>query len=131
MSNSLRMCLCLAVLALSFISGQAVAPAPAPGTVLESDAAAAEAYPISAQSLPLTDSASLPVTCNFTLVGLSASSTAAVSAAGRRLQASTNTSRGLQSADIHCVGSYNVTIVGGSALESFVSGWTGEQRIFC
>ncbi len=108
---------------------QAVAPAPAPGAVLVSDAAAAEAYPISTQeALPLTDSATIPVTCNITLIGAPASSTSDVSAAGRRLQAATNTSRGLQTADIHCVGSYNVTIIGGPALQSFASGWTGKQQ---
>ncbi len=134
MFGPLRLCVVLAVVALGtqLSNVQAVAPAPAPGTVLESDAAAAEAYPISTQeALPLTDSATLPVTCNITLIGLPASSTPAVSAAGRRLQAATNTSRGLQTADINCVGSYNVTIVGGPALESFVSGWTGKQHVYC
>jgi hypothetical protein len=133
MSSPLKLCVVLAVVALGtqLSSVQAVAPAPAPGTVLESDAAAAEAYPISTQeALPLTDSATLPVTCNITLIGLPASSTPAVSAAGRRLQAATNTSRGLQTADINCVGSYNVTIVGGPALEAFVSGWTGKQHVY-
>ena len=128
MSHSHRICAVLAVCALLAHVGnaQTSAPAPAPGTVLESDAAAAAAYPISTQEeLPLTDSATLPVTCNMTLIGLSATSTAAVSAAGRRLQASTNTSRGLGTADIHCVGSYNVTVTGGPALVDFVSGWTG------
>ncbi len=134
MFRPLRLCVVLAVVALGtqLSSAQAVAPAPAPGTVLESDAAAAQAYPISTQeALPLTDSATLPVTCNITLIGLPASNTPAVSAAGRRLQAATNTSRGLQTADIHCVGSYNVTIVGGPALESFASGWTGKQHVCC
>lgn len=133
MFSPLRLCVVLAVVAVGtqLSNVQAVAPAPAPGTVLESDAAAAEAYPISTQeALPLTDSATLPVTCNITLIGLPASSTPAVSAAGRRLQAATNTSRGLQTADINCVGSYNVTIVGGPALESFVSGWTGKQHVY-
>ena len=133
MSSPLKLCVVLAVVALGtqLSSVQAVAPAPAPGSVLESDAAAAEAYPISTQeALPLTDSATLPVTCNITLIGLPASSTPAVSAAGRRLQAATNTSRGLQTADINCVGSYNVTIVGGPALEAFVSGWTGKQHVY-
>ena len=130
MSHSPRICALLAVCALLAHVGnaQTSAPAPAPGTVLESDAAAAAAYPISTQEeLPLTDSATLPVTCNMTLIGLSATSTAAVSAAGRRLQASTNTSRGLGTADIHCVGSYNVTVTGGPALVDFVSGWTGTH----
>jgi len=132
MFSPVRLYVVLAVVALGtqLSDVQAVAPAPAPGTVLESDAAAAQAYPITTQeALPLTDSATLPVTCNITLIGLPASITPAVSAAGRRLQAATNTSRGLQTADIHCVGSYNVTIVGGPALESFASGWTGKQRI--
>ena len=94
--------------------------------MLESDAAAAATYPISSQEQqPLTNSASLPVTCNITLIGLPASATPAVAAAGRRLQAATNTSRGLSTADIHCTGSYNVTIVGGPALQTFASGWTG------
>jgi len=133
MFSPLKLCVVLAVVALGtqLTNVQAVAPAPAPGTVLESDAAAAEAYPISTQeALPLTDSATLPVTCNITLIGLPASSTAAVSAAGRRLQAATNTSRGLETADINCVGSYNVTIVGGPALETFASGWTGKQPAY-
>ena len=124
--------LCVSVVAIALLCGvhhiEAQAPAPAPGTVLESDAAAAAAYPISSQEeQPLTNSASLPVTCNITLIGLPASSTPAVSAAGRRLQAATNTSRGLSTADIHCTGSYNVTIVGGPALQPFASLWTGER----
>ena len=112
-----------------FNSVQAQASAPAPGSVLESDEAAAAAYPISAQEQqPLINSASLPVTCNITMIGLSASSTTAVATAGRRLQAATNTSLALSTADIHCTGSYNLTIVGGPAIQAFASGWTGAMH---
>ena len=108
----------------------AQAPAPAPGIELESDEAAAAAYPISTQlQQPLTDSASLPVTCSITLIGQTVSPAPAVAVAGRRLHASTNTSRGLSMADIHCTGSYNVTIVGGPALQPFASSWTGGCHI--
>ena len=109
---------------------QAQAPAPAPGSVLESNGAAAAAYPISAQEAqPLTSSASLSVTCNITFIGLSASSTPAVATAGRRLQAATNTSLGLSTADIQCTGSNHLTIVGGPAVEAFASSWTGENGV--
>lgn len=126
--------LCVFLLGITMVyhnsSVQAQAPAPAPGSVLESDKTAAAAYPISAQEeRPLTSSASLPVTCNITFIGLSASSKPAVATAGRRLQAATNTSLGLSTADIHCTGSYNLTIVGGPALQAFTSSWTGKIHI--
>ena len=123
--------LCVFLLGITVVcqtsSVQAQAPAPAPGSILESDGAAAAAYPISArEEQPLTSSASLPVTCNITFVGISAVSTPTVATAGRRLQAATNTSLGLSAADIHCTGSQNLTIVGGPAVEAFASSWTGE-----
>ena len=92
-------------------------------------AEAALLYPISnEEEQPLLQSTTLPVTCNMTVIGLPASSTPATASAGRRLLAATNTSRGLQTADIHCSGSYNVTIVGGPALQTFSSKWTGGIR---
>ena len=129
MLSSQKLCVCLfgitVMCQISII--QAQAPAPAPGSVLQSDEAAAAAYPISAQEeQPLTSSASLPVTCNITFIGISASSTPAVATAGRRLQAATSTSLGLSTADIHCTGTYNITIVGGPAVQAFASSWTGE-----
>ena len=131
MSSSWGLYACVAILSLltSAVRAQSVAPAPAPAIPLESDAAALAAYPISArEQMPLTDSQYLPVTCNITLIGLPASSTPAVAAAGRRLlQTADNATRGLQTADIHCAGSYNVTIMGGPALQAFVSGWSGER----
>ena len=156
MLTSQNFCLTLVGIAvvsqLTCVQAQAPAPAPAPGSVLESEEAAAARYPISAQQeQPLTNSASLPVTCNITFIGLSASSTPFVSTAGRRmLQAGTNSSLGLSTADIHCTGrvafvvpsrpdecaliadimtpctgSYNLTIVAGPAVETFAPRWTG------
>lgn len=114
-------------LASQFRNVAAQAPAPAPGIQLESDEAAAAADPISTQQQqPLTESASLPVTCNITLVGKPANPEPAVAVAGRRLHAPTKTGGGLSMADIHCTGSYTVTIVGGPALQPFASSWTGE-----
>ena len=127
-----KLCICLLGITLVCQSSnvQAQAPAPAPGSVLESDEAAAAAYPISArEEQPLTSAASLPVTCNITFIGLSPRSTPAVATAGRRLQAATNTSLGLSTADIHCTGAYNITIAGGQALEEFASNWTGDIRV--
>ena len=132
MLSSQMLCVCLLGITVvcQISSIQAQAPAPAPGSVLESYQAAAAAYPISAQEeQPLTSSASLPVTCNITLIGLPASSAPAVSTAGRRLQAATNTSLGLSTADIHCTGSYNLTVVGGPAVQAFASSWTGEIHV--
>ena len=118
------------LLALLSVSCLAQAQAPGPGIDMVSAARAAALYPISnEEEQPLTQSTTLPVTCNMTLIGLPASSTPATSAAGRKLLASTNTSRGLETADIHCTGSYNLTIVGGPALETFASGWTGTLCI--
>lgn len=116
-------------LACQVVNVAAQAPAPAPGIELESDEAAAAAYPISTQQQqPLTESASLPVTCNITLIGEPVSLEPAVAVAGRRLHAATKTGGGLKMADIHCTGSYNVTIVGGPALQPFAPSWTGESR---
>lgn len=123
-----KLCVLLVGIALTsrFLNVAAQAPAPAPGIQLESDEAAAAAYPISTQQRePLTDSSSLPVTCNITLIGQSDSLTPAVAAAGRRLHAATIARQGLSTADIHCTGSYNVNIVGGPALQPFAYRWTG------
>lgn len=104
----------------------AQAPAPAPGIAMVSATQAAALYPISEEEVqPLRQSTTLPVTCNMTMIGLPASRTPATASAGRRLLAATNTSRGLQTADVHCTGSYNVTIVGGPALQTFSRKWTG------
>ena len=127
-----------ALLACLIYPSLAQAPAPAPGIAMVNAAEAAALYPISNEEVqPLRQSATLPVTCNMTMIGLPASRTPATASAGRRLLAATNTSRGLQTADVHCTGSYNVTIVGGPALQTFSQRWTGgcldptAQRMLC
>lgn len=132
MSLSCRSALALVAVLLTLKSQgcRAQAPAPAPGIAMVNSTEAAALYPISnEEEQPLLQSTTLPVTCNMTLIGLPASSTPATASAGRRLLASTNTSRGLQTADIHCSGSYNVTIVGGPALSAFSRRWTGMFQL--